>query len=41
MKDIPLKAKVLCTDGHGGTTTAIIVNPVKREVTHIIVESIK
>ena len=41
MKDIPLKAKVLCTDGHAGTTTAIIVDPVKREVTHVVVESIK
>jgi len=41
MKDIPLKAKVLCTDGHAGTTSAIIVNPVKRKVTHVVVESIK
>ena len=41
MKDIPLKAKVLCTDGHAGTTTAIIINPVKQEVTHVVVESIR
>ena len=41
MKDIPLKAKVFCSDGHAGTTTAIIVNPVKREVTHVVVESIR
>jgi hypothetical protein len=30
MKDMPLKARVICTDGHTGTTTAIIINPVKR-----------
>ena len=41
MKDIPLEAKVLCTDGHAGTTSAVIVNPVKQEVTHVVVESIK
>jgi len=41
MKDIPVKAKVLCTDGHAGTTSAIIVNPIRREVTHVVVESIK
>jgi sporulation protein YlmC with PRC-barrel domain len=41
MKDMPLKARVICTDGHAGTTTAIIINPVKREVTHVVVESIK
>ena len=41
MIDIPLKATVLCSDGHAGTTTAIIINPVKRTVTHVVVESIK
>lgn len=41
MIDIPLKAKVLCTDGHAGTTTAIIIDPVKRIATHVVVESIK
>jgi hypothetical protein len=41
MIDIPLKAEVLCTDGHAGTTTAIIIDPVKRNVTHVVVESIK
>ena len=38
---IPLNAEVLCTDGHAGTTSAIIVNPVKRVVTHIVVETIR
>jgi hypothetical protein len=41
MKDIPLKADVLCSDGQAGKTSAILVNPVRREVTHVIVESMK
>ena len=39
MKDIPLKAKVQCSDGHGGSVTAVIVNPVAEEMTHIVVQS--
>ncbi|MBE2223802.1 MAG: PRC-barrel domain containing protein [Anaerolineae bacterium] len=38
MKDIPLKAKVICGDGHGGSVTAVIVNPVAEEMTHIVVQ---
>lgn len=38
MKDIPLKAKVECTDGRGGSVTAVIVNPVTEEMTHIVVQ---
>ncbi len=38
MTDIPLKAKVECSDGHGGTVTAVIINPVAGEVTHIVVQ---
>lgn len=38
MKDIPLKAKVQCSDGHGGSVTAVIVNPVTESITHIVVQ---
>jgi uncharacterized membrane protein len=35
--DIPMSAKVECTDGPCGESTAIIVNPVSQEVTHFVV----
>ena len=35
--DIPLKAKVECTDGSCGQSTTVIVDPVKRELTHLVV----
>ncbi|MGD8585425.1 MAG: PRC-barrel domain-containing protein [Chloroflexota bacterium] len=35
--DIPLDAEVLCSDGSCGRSTAIIINPISREVTHIAV----
>lgn len=38
MKDIALKAKVECSDGHGGTVTAVIVNPLAGEMSHIVVQ---
>ena len=37
MKDIPINAKVDCTDGPVGRSTGIVVNPVTRKVTHIAV----
>jgi sporulation protein YlmC with PRC-barrel domain len=36
--DIPLNADVHCTDGLCGRSTHIIVNPVTRQMTHIVVE---
>ena len=38
MTDIPINAKVECTDGPLGKTTNVIVNPVTKKVTHIVVE---
>ena len=38
MTDIPLFAHVQCTDGAGGKTTNIIVNPINLQVTHIAVQ---
>jgi sporulation protein YlmC with PRC-barrel domain len=36
--DIPINAKVQCTDGRCGKSTHVIVNPVKRAVTHFVVK---
>jgi sporulation protein YlmC with PRC-barrel domain len=38
MTNIPINAKVECTDGPLGKTTNVIVNPVTRKVTHIVVK---
>jgi sporulation protein YlmC with PRC-barrel domain len=38
MADIPIGAKVRCTDGKCGKSTHIIVNPVKKTVTHFVVK---
>lgn len=38
MRDIPLGASVECSDGPCGASTAVIVNPVTRRLTHIVVE---
>jgi sporulation protein YlmC with PRC-barrel domain len=38
MKDIPIKARVRCTDGKCGQSTYLIVNPVKKAVTHFVVK---
>ena len=35
--DVPMDAKVLCTDGPGGHSTRVSVNPVTRKVTHLVV----
>ncbi len=37
--DIPLDAEVLCTDGAGGRSTCLIINPVTREITHLVVQT--
>jgi sporulation protein YlmC with PRC-barrel domain len=36
--DIPIDAKVRCNDGWCGKSTFVIVNPVKRMVTHFVVK---
>ena len=36
--DIPIEAEVVCTNGVCGHATYIILNPVKNEVTHFVVE---
>ena len=41
MIDIPLHAKVECTDGPCGESTDVIVNPVNRKVTHFVVRNAK
>ena len=38
MTDVPINAKVECTDGALGKTTNVIINPVTRKVTHIVVK---
>jgi uncharacterized protein YrrD len=37
MRDIPLDAKVICTDGYGGRSSYVIINPISDQVTHIVV----
>jgi uncharacterized membrane protein len=37
MSDIPLHADVMCADGPCGESMTVIVNPVTRKVTHIVV----
>jgi hypothetical protein len=34
--DIPIKATVRCEDGVAGTSEAVVVDPLKREVTHMV-----
>jgi sporulation protein YlmC with PRC-barrel domain len=36
--DIPLNAKVRCVEGDCGRSTYVIVNPVSRQVTHLVVK---
>jgi sporulation protein YlmC with PRC-barrel domain len=36
--DIPLDTEVYCTDGDCGHSTYVIVNPVSRKVTHLVVQ---
>lgn len=36
--DIPMSAEVHCTDGLCGRSTYVLVNPVKEEITHLVVK---
>ncbi len=36
--DLPVDARVECTDGHGGRSAHVIVDPRRRRVTHLVVE---
>ncbi|MCP4196101.1 MAG: PRC-barrel domain containing protein [Proteobacteria bacterium] len=38
MIDIPLYAKVLCTDGECGKSTYVVINPATETLTHFVVE---
>ena len=38
MMDIPIDAQVRCTDGAAGRSTYVILNPVTRRVTHVVVK---
>ena len=38
MNELPLDAKVTCTDGHGGTSVAVTLNPESKVISNIIVE---
>jgi uncharacterized membrane protein len=38
MAEIPIHAKVECSDGPGGESITVIVNPVTSKVTHLVVE---
>jgi sporulation protein YlmC with PRC-barrel domain len=35
--DIPISAEVQCADGPGGQSTCVILNPITRQVTHLVV----
>ena len=37
IKSISVGSKVICTDGPGGITTAVIVDPVSHSLTHLAV----
>jgi len=37
--DIPIDVEVLCTDGPGGHSSAIVLNPVTKKVTHFAVRT--
>lgn len=37
--DIPLDAAVHCTDGVGGKTLRVVLNPVRRAITHVVVRT--
>jgi sporulation protein YlmC with PRC-barrel domain len=36
--EIPINAKVKCTDGVCGRSTSVIVNPANRQITHVVVK---
>jgi len=35
---VPVGAHVQCTDGYGGSVTRLIVDPLARRLTHIVVQ---
>lgn len=35
--DIPINAKVFCANDECGRTTCVIINPIKKEITHLVV----
>ncbi len=39
MSEIPLKAKVMCSDGEAGITSAVIIDPALSTITHVVVET--
>ena len=38
MTDIPIKARVACTDGPGGKSTHVIADPASGKLTHVVVK---
>jgi uncharacterized membrane protein len=38
MIDVPLNAKVECSDGYAGRSSHVIINPIAKELTHFVVE---
>jgi hypothetical protein len=38
--DIPINAEVCCTDGLGGHSTYVVLNPITREMTHLVVKEL-
>lgn len=37
--DIPIGVKVLCTDGHGGKSSHVLINPVAQTITHLAISA--
>lgn len=38
MIDVPLNARVECSDGYAGRSSQVIINPIAKELTHFVVE---
>lgn len=38
MSEIPMNAQVNCSDGAAGTSTAVIIDPLSKSVTHVVVK---
>ena len=39
--EIPIKARVQCTDGPGGEATHLVINPATMQVTRLVVKETK
>ena len=39
--DIPVNAKVKCSDGHGGRSTYVLIDPTAQQLTHLVVRESK